>query len=135
MLRAVIDTNVLVEGLSYRGAPGRVLDAWVGRRFVPCVSTALALEYDEVLSSRLPASRRATGRAALRALLSRAEYVPIISRIRPITPEPDDAFVLECAFNAGALVVTHNTRDLQVASAVLGMPALSAAAFVVRLSE
>ena len=46
MLRAVVDTNVLFEGLTSRGDAANVLDRWVARDFVPCVSTALALEYD-----------------------------------------------------------------------------------------
>jgi len=88
------------------------MDAWVVRRFVPCVSTALALEYEEVLGSRFSVTRRDTVLAALQALLSRAEYFPIISRVRPMSPDPDDDFVIECAYNASALLVTHNTRDL-----------------------
>ena len=46
MLRAVIDTNILFEGLTRVGACSEVVDAWDGLEFVPCVSTALALEYD-----------------------------------------------------------------------------------------
>ena len=135
MIRAVIDTNVLFEGLSYRGAPGRILDAWAERRFVPCVSTALALEVEEVLASRFSATRRPTVLAALTALLGRAEYIPVLSRVRPLSHDPDDDFVIECAFNADALLVTQNLRDLKVAQTVLGIPVLNATAFLTRLSE
>jgi predicted nucleic acid-binding protein len=44
MIRAVIDTNVVLQGLTHRGDPGRIIEAWRDRRFLPCVSTALALE-------------------------------------------------------------------------------------------
>lgn len=51
MRRAVIDTNVLLEGITRKADAGRVIDAWANRRFVPCVSTALALEYEEFFSA------------------------------------------------------------------------------------
>ena len=41
MLRAVVDTSVLFEGLTHLGAPAQVIDAWVAGDFLPCVSTAL----------------------------------------------------------------------------------------------
>lgn len=52
MVRAVIDSNVLLEGITRKGEAGRVIDAWAGRGFVPCASTALALEYEAVLLRR-----------------------------------------------------------------------------------
>ena len=158
MIRAVIDTNILFEGLSNRGPCGKVLDAWVARRFVPCVSTALALEYEEVLANKFSALRRESVLAALQARLTRAEYVPIISRVRPMSPDPDDDFVIECAYNAGALLVTHNTREFErvaglrvdtastikrylnadhelVAETALGIPVLRASVLLDRLTE
>jgi len=41
-LQAVIDTNVLFEGLTTQGsAPGLIMEAWLGALFVACVSDAL----------------------------------------------------------------------------------------------
>ena len=130
MYRAVIDTNVLLEGITRKGTPGRVIDAWAARRFVPCVSTALALEYEEVLLRKFTEAKHELVLAALQALLSRAEYVPILSRVRPLSPDPDDDFVIECAFNASASVVTRNLRDFRVAETALGMVILNPDAFL-----
>lgn len=111
MLRAVIDTNVLLEGITRKGEAGRVIDAWAGRMFTPCASTALALEYESVLLRRFPPARHSAVQGALQALLNRAEYVPIHFQLRPTSPDPGDDFVVECAFNARTLLVTKNTRD------------------------
>ncbi|MCB9780534.1 MAG: PIN domain-containing protein [Alphaproteobacteria bacterium] len=121
MLRAVIDTNVLFEGLTKVGTCSAVVDAWVARGFVPCVSTTLALEYEEVLTGKLGPGKRERAAGALQALLKRAEWVPIYRRVRPVSPDPDDDFVLECAFNARAVVVTRNLKDLKVGEEVLGL--------------
>lgn len=52
-IRAVIDTNVVFEGLTYRAGPaGTIVDAWVAELFQSCVSQALAYEYAGETSSR-----------------------------------------------------------------------------------
>lgn len=135
MLRAVVDTNVLVEGLTRKAESGRVIDAWADRRFIPCVSTALALEYEEVLLRKFPESRHRSVQAAIQALLNRAEYVPVLSRVRPLSRDPDDDFLIECAFNAVALIVTRNERDLRVAQTALGIRVLDPTAFIALLED
>lgn len=131
----MIDTNVLLEGFTRKGTPGRVIDAWAARRFVPCVSTAMAQEYEEILLRKFGESRRDTVLAALQALLTRAEYVAILSRVCVLSPDPDDDFVIECAFNASACIVTHNTRDFHVARAALGVTVLNSAEFLKLLED
>lgn len=135
MLRAVIDTNVLLEGITRKGEAGRVVDAWVSRVFVPCASTALALEYEAVLLRRFPPSRHAAVEAALQALLNRAEYVPIHFQLRPASPDPGDDFVVECAFNAKALLVTKNTRDFVRPAANLKIDLHTSTSFLALLAN
>lgn len=133
MIRAVIDTNVVLQGLTHRGDSGRIIEAWRDRRFLPCVSTALALEYEEVLTRRFPPSRSGEVQAALQALLSRAEYVAVRFRLRPASPDPDDDFVLECAFNAQAVIVSGNAKDLEAPCAALQIEYAPPLSFLSRL--
>lgn len=130
MLRAVIDTNVLFVGLTHSGPCGQIVGAWLEERFIPCVSTALALEYEEVLRDKLGDRKRRLALAALPALLHRAEHVPIMLRIRPISNDPDDDMVIECAFCANASIVTMNRRDFVQAHDVLGIDVLSPEEFL-----
>lgn len=124
MWRVVVDTNVLIGGLSRRGPAGAVIDAWVGRRFTPCVSTALAFEYEELLVRKLGRRRQGTAGRALQALLSRSEYVPVRFTYRPASPDPGDDLVIDCVVNAGAMLVTENLRDFRTASRELGFRTL-----------
>ncbi len=135
MLRAVVDTNVVFEGLTHHGASGQVMDAWLEHRFIPCVSTALVLEYEEVLRSKLGTRKRALALNALPALLDRAEYVPITLRVRPISRDADDDMVIECAFSARASIVTSNRRDFLGAQHALGIAVFSAEEFLDALEE
>ena len=74
MTRAVVDTNVLFEGLTHLGPAAEIVDAWVERRFRPCVSTVLVLEYQDVLAKKLKPIRGEAALMALQALLTRCEY-------------------------------------------------------------
>ncbi len=55
---AVIDTNVVFEGLTKQGgACGLIIDAWRAGLFEACVANALAFEYEDVLARKLSAKR------------------------------------------------------------------------------
>lgn len=112
----MVDTNVLFTGMSRRGPEGAIIDAWVARRFTPCVSTALALEYEDVLIRKLGTVKQQTAMKALQALLSRCEFVPIRFTHRPASPDPGDDLVIDCVLNSRSLLVTSNVRDFRKAA-------------------
>src|ERR1700679_2820279 len=113
----VVDTSVMVAGLrSQLGASNRILTLVAERQLVPLVTTALFLEYEEVLDCR--GQRLATGMAKegvvglLAALPSAAEPVDVHFMWRPQLADPADELVLEAAVNGRAsAIVTHNFRD------------------------
>lgn len=135
MLRAVVDTNVVFEGLTRLGPAATVIDAWADRRFRPCISTALALEYQDVLARKLRPSRGESALMALQALLVRGEYVPIYYTYRPASRDPGDDFIVDCVLNSRALLVTSNIRDFSEASRHLGFKVLLPSDFVLLLEE
>jgi predicted nucleic acid-binding protein len=83
-----------------------------------------------VLTNKLRPARSTNALAALQALLDRAEFVPIHFHTRPLSPDADDDFVIECAFNASAPIVTRNLRDLRIAEEVLQIPVLTPDSFM-----
>lgn len=82
------------------------------------------------MSSKLGAVKRPQVLAALQALLALADFVPILSRVRPLSPDPDDDFVIECAYNARASLVTYNRKDLLVAQTSLPLSVLAPEEFL-----
>lgn len=112
---AVIDTNVLVSGLrSQLGASNLLLTRLALRHFKPAISTALCLEYSDVLhrTDLLPFLSAAQIDVFLDSFCSLAREASIYYRWRPFLPDPNDDFVFECALASGAShIITHNLAD------------------------
>lgn len=62
----------------------------------------------------------------LDALATSMKHTPIRWRLRPLSRDPNDDFVLEAAFNAGAKsLVTLNARDFENSGPALGIRAIA----------
>ncbi len=136
LLRVVIDTNVVFEGLTQQGgAAGLIIDAWLAGLLEICVSNALAYEYKDVLSRKLVPTRWQKLQPVLGVLLSSAQFTTIYYSWRPTSPDPGDEHVIDCAMNAGAIVITSNIRDFQRAKESLGLQVMTPIELVVRLAS
>jgi putative PIN family toxin of toxin-antitoxin system len=128
IMRAVLDTNVLVAGLSSRrGASHALLRHALNRRLRLLAAPALWLEYEDVL--KRAEIRRLHGRSSteidafLDALALLTEPVDLHFRWRPQLRDAKDEMVLETALNAGAeALVTFNRRDFLSAAARFALP-------------
>jgi predicted nucleic acid-binding protein len=134
--RAIIDTNVIFEGLTSQGsASGLVIDSWLAGLFSPCISNALAYEYVDVLSRKLSADRWKRIKPVLGVLLSKANFIPIHYTWRPASPDPADEHLIDCAMNAGAVLVTWNTKDFKTARSSLGLQVMTPLEFLNILAQ
>ncbi len=134
--RAVIDTNILFEGLTKQdGAAGLIMEAWSAELFFACVSNALAYEYLGVLSRKLSPTRWERIRPVLGALLKQTIFIPNYFTWRPISPDPGDDHVVDCAMNAGAPIVTYNVKDFRNATLILEVPVMTPLEYVHWLTE
>jgi len=134
--KVVIDTNVLFEGLTKQGgAPGYIVEAWLADLLAIHVSDALAYEYVDVLSRKLSEKRCNALRPVVGRLLNQARFVTVFFSWRPVSPDEGDDKVIDCAMNAGALVVTANVRHFQTAIEALGLEVVTPLELVLRLAE
>lgn len=106
---------------SRRGASNLLLERVAHGLLRPLVTTALFLEYEDVLLR--PEHRLVTGMSetdvelVLAALASAAEPVEVHFRWRPQLRDPADELVLEAAVNGRAdALVTHNVRHFAPAA-------------------
>jgi putative PIN family toxin of toxin-antitoxin system len=128
-MKVVLDTSVLVAAArSRQGASFAIVSFIPNPTFQPCLSVALYLEWQAVLSraEHLPPRMTAEGALGfLRYLAAQAHLQDIHYLWRPFLSDPDDDMVLELAVAAGCpYIVTHNVADFRRASE-LGVTAIS----------
>lgn len=139
MLRAVLDTDVIVTALrSRQGGSNAVLRRAARREFLPLVTQALFLEYEAVL--KRPEQCAAHGLndreldRFLAALASTCAPVEVSFRWRPQLSDPNDEMVLEAAVNGRAdRLVTHNVRDFHKGAERFGLRVLRPGEFLKEL--
>ncbi len=119
MLRAVMDTNVLVAGLRSRsGASHELLRLLREGRWVLALSNTVASEYHEVLHREAPALEltHAEVDKFLDALCALAEQRSLTTEWQPAAIDPDDEALVQLAREAGiAYLVSHNVRHVAAA--------------------
>lgn len=117
MLRAVVDTNVVVSALLWRGAPHKLFGLVESEDILLFTSRALVSELSDVLARRkIARAVRATGKNA-DALV--AEYAALTRLVKPrrlrarVSRDPDDDAVIACALAARASLIVSGDQDLR----------------------
>jgi len=126
-----IDTNVLFVGLTKQGgAEGLIIDLWHKELITVYVSDALAYEYIDVLARKLSPQRWSTLEPLVGQLLQKVKFATIHFSWRPTSPDPGDDFLIDCALNSGAMIVTNNVRDFRQAQTLLPLHVLTPLGFI-----
>jgi uncharacterized protein len=111
VIRAVLDTNTIVSGLGWGGAPGAVLDAALAGRFDLVTSTALLDELRRVLA--YPKLQAVIGQTSeLVELITLAAIVVEPTETVDIVRDPDDNGLIEAALAGDADVIVSGDQDL-----------------------
>ncbi len=134
-MRIVLDTNVFISGVFFRGPPRRLLEAWRDGMVRVVFSPEIFEEYQSV-GDRL--SERYEGVDLvpfLELLVVEGELVEAISLEEPVSEDPDDDKFLACAFAADVEVVVSGDGDLLSVSGWRGVEVVIPSEFVRRFLE
>lgn len=130
-MRAVIDTNVLISGLLWHGAPHVLLEQIRAGTLALVSSPALLAEFEDVI-----------GRAKFNAILTRsntsretvlaemrklAEVIAPPPLSKPVCRDPDDDEILALAIAAQADLIVSGDGDLLSLRNYLNIPILDPA--------
>ena len=136
MIRAVLDTNVIVSALLFSGPPSQLVSAWQSGRLRPVVSALVLNEYVQVLAY----PKFKLTKAEIRGLLEE-ELLPFIETVTapptniPNIRDPDDATFITCAVAAGVRWLVSGDDDLLSLQRVQSVEMLSVAAFLQQLKR
>ena len=136
-MRAVIDTNVLVSGLLWDGAPHTLLAQVRSGSLALVASPALFAELENVLGRAkfdVILTRSATTRKdTLNELRQMAELVEPPPLPQPVCRDPDDDQVLALALAARADLIVSGDDDLLALGSFQGIPIVTPAECLARI--
>jgi putative PIN family toxin of toxin-antitoxin system len=139
MIRAVLDTNVVVAGLlKPTGPPGEILSLLRGGAFIAVFSRELVDELAAVLAAPKLKTKYRQGRQDLEAIAGlfalRGELVEIGERVR-VCRDPDDDFLIETALAGRADFLVSGDKALLVLSKAHGISIVNPAAVIEILKD
>ena len=118
-MRIVADTNTVVSGLLWQGAPRRLIDLARAQVFTLCSSPVLLAELAELADvfGRKKFERRILGASLTADLLVQsytrlADVVEAPSLPQAASRDPDDDHVIACALAAKADAIVSGDADL-----------------------
>ena len=136
-MRAVVDTNVLVSGLLWYGAPHAVMERLRSGTLALVSSPALMAEFADVIGRAnfdAVLARSNTSRERLLAEVRQlAEIVEPPPLPAPVCRDPDDDKVLALAIAAQIDLVVSGDHDLLSLGSYAGIPIVDAAEAIKRI--
>ncbi|WP_291980987.1 putative toxin-antitoxin system toxin component, PIN family [Luteitalea sp.] len=131
-MRTVFDTNILISGLFWRGAPHHCLLAADAGLVVLVFTEATVSELRNKLTGKFKRSvAEVTG--VIGRLSAGAEYVPARGRSGWVPEDPDDDKFIDAALSGDAAIIVTGDRHLLDLKIADGVEIVSARQFLDRL--
>jgi len=134
MMRVVFDTNLVVSGLLWSGAPRRALQIAATQHVTAITSEALVDELRDVLKRekfRQYLERlQKTPEALVQEYLSYTDVIAPVAVPKDTVRDIDDVMVLGAAVGGKATYIASGDDDLLSLNSYAGIPILSVRAFI-----
>lgn len=127
-MKVVIDTNVLMSGIFFKGNPNRVLAALDENQFEACANENIVIEYKKVLKRLKKKLKRTPSNDLFQTFIDRLNIFEAKSNIK-ICRDPDDDKFIECALDSKALYIVSGDKDLLSIEEYNGVEIITAAEF------
>jgi putative PIN family toxin of toxin-antitoxin system len=129
--RVVLDTNVIISALLFRGLPSRLIPLWQKGKATLLVSSQVLKEYLRVLAyPRFELAAQEIKSIIEVELLPFVEAVRVESKIRVIAKDPSDDKFLELAVDGKADFLISHDKHLLGLGVFRGTQILSVAEFL-----
>ena len=132
-----LDTNIVISGLIWRGAPHQVMLALSDDKFTAYTSYSMVSELTrKLLGTKLGRELIKRDISAQQLVMSYTALCEIVSPAplaQPICRDPDDDAVLACAKAANADLIISGDQDLLVLQAFEGIQIVTVAQALERL--
>ena len=130
-MQVVLDTNVLVSGVFWRGPASRILELWAKDKIEVVVSPEILTEYQRLLAELERGKPAGLADAWTMFIAQHATMIHPAGHPR-LCRDPDDDKFLHCALSAGARALVSGDKDLLSMGRVADVELLSPTAFLRR---
>ena len=127
-MKIVIDTNVVISGVFFGGAPREVLQAVVDGNVTACASPEIVSEYEEIVNEMINRKQWRLNRNILSPLIEKLSLIMPTSDV-DICRDPDDNKFLNCAKDSGSIYIVSGDKDLLVIQTFEGIRIVTANEF------
>lgn len=130
-MKAVIDTNVVISGLFWKGPPAAILTAWLDKKFEWIVSPSILAEYHQTLrslESKYPTSATAWG--FIRGVSLSATLINAIDLESQVCADADDDKFIAAAITARADTIVSGDKKLLDVDGYQGLRVVKPAVFL-----
>jgi len=114
-MRVVLDTNIFISGIFWRGSSRKVLDSWKEGRFTLIASLETIYEISKVLSDfkiRLPEEMI---RGWVDLIIGNSTVIEIKERMDVVKADPKDNIFIETAMSGNAdLIISRDKHLLRI---------------------
>lgn len=134
--RAVLDTNVVISALLFRGEASRLHALWKKKAFTILASREIVEEYLRVLAyPKFDLTEKEIRDIIQEELLPYIEPVSAAVKMKGVCVDPDDDKFLACAEAAGADVIVSGDGHLLRLKVYKGCPILTPERFLKKLRQ
>lgn len=113
IIRVVLDTNILISALIFKGEMARLVELWKEGRIVPLISQATFKEFRDVLAyPKFSLTGNEIRTIIEDEILPFFEVVAIKENISGSCRDPEDDKFLACAVSASADYIVSGDKDL-----------------------
>jgi uncharacterized protein len=130
-MKIVLDTNLLVSGIFWRGTPSKILDLWTQDKITFCVSEDILDEYLEVIQ-RLQKKYGTPKDVNWYTLVQEKTIIFMVDSTREYSRDPDDDKFIHCALASKAIYIVSGDQDLLVLEKVDNVDIITASEFLER---
>jgi putative PIN family toxin of toxin-antitoxin system len=110
--RVVLDTNVLVSALLFKGALSRLVELWRKGRIIPVISKETFAELTTVLQyPKFSLSQDEITSLIEHEILPYFEVIEVVRAVKDVCRDPGDDMFISCALSASADCIVSGDKD------------------------
>ena len=111
--KVVLDTNILISSLLFKGTLSRIVDLWKDGKILPVISRETFHEFKTVLEyPKFKLTKGETKAIIEEEILPFFEIVEITNTVSGICKDPDDDKFIACALSASADFIVSGDKAL-----------------------